>query len=128
MSRQELKAHIETLEKGYEFCLSYAALGATEESQSQVGGQLRDILGASVGALSALETDLGSLLDEGDLEPAEAYRHMIEVTSTDAAKAGAAVRLVLAQETISSQLVDNLNASTHIRALLTDLFLLDDVV
>jgi hypothetical protein len=33
---------------------------------------------------------------------------------------------VLAQEKISSELVDNLNASIHLRALLTDLFLLSE--
>ncbi len=37
------------------------------------------------------------------------------------------MQLVLAQPSISSQLVDNLNASIHIRALLTDLFLIDEV-
>jgi hypothetical protein len=35
---------------------------------------------------------------------------------------------VLAQPTISSQLVDNLNASIHLRALLTDLFLIDEAL
>jgi hypothetical protein len=35
---------------------------------------------------------------------------------------------VLAQPGISSQLVDNLNASIHLRALLTDLFLIDEIV
>jgi hypothetical protein len=35
---------------------------------------------------------------------------------------------VLAQPSISSQLIDNLNASTHIRALLTDLFVLTDIL
>jgi hypothetical protein len=29
---------------------------------------------------------------------------------------------------VSSQLVDNLNASIHVRALLTDLFLIDEAV
>ena len=38
------------------------------------------------------------------------------------------MQLVLAQPSISSQLVDNLNASIHLRALLTDLFLLDEVL
>jgi hypothetical protein len=32
----------------------------------------------------------------------------------------------LAQRAIGSQLVDNLNASIHLRALLTDLFLIDE--
>ncbi len=38
------------------------------------------------------------------------------------------MRLVLAQPGISSQLVDNLNASIHLRALLTDIFLVDEVL
>ena len=46
----------------------------------------------------------------------------------DAGAALAAVRLVQAQPSISSQLVDNLNASIHLRALLTDLFLLDEIL
>jgi hypothetical protein len=35
---------------------------------------------------------------------------------------------VLAQPDISSQLIDNLNASLHLRALLTDLFLIGEVL
>ena len=42
--------------------------------------------------------------------------------------AQAAIRMVLMQPGISSQLVDNLNASIHVRALLTDVFLLDEAV
>ena len=48
------------------------------------------------------------------------------VVVDDAKKAGAAMALVLEQEQISSELVDNLNASIHLRALLTDLFLLSE--
>ena len=128
MSREELKAHIEVLEKAYEFFLSYAALGAEQEEASKVGGQLREYLSRTDAALGALANDLGGLVAAEGLEPAGAYREMIDVTSADAARAGAAVRIVLAQATISSQLIDNLNASSHLRALLTDLFLLDDVV
>ena len=36
--------------------------------------------------------------------------------------------LALAQPAISSQLIDNLNASIHLRALLTDLFLIDEIL
>jgi hypothetical protein len=35
---------------------------------------------------------------------------------------------VLAQTSISSQLIDNLNAWIHLRALLTDLFLIDEIL
>ena len=44
------------------------------------------------------------------------------------ASPSAAIRLVLAQSSIGSQLIDNLNASIHLRALLTDLFLLDEAL
>ena len=46
----------------------------------------------------------------------------------DARDSQAALQLVLAQDAIGSQIVDNLNASIHLRALLTDLFLIDEVL
>ena len=46
----------------------------------------------------------------------------------DANDARASIQLVLVQPSISSQMIDNLNASIHLRALLTDLFLIDEIV
>ena len=46
----------------------------------------------------------------------------------DAKDAQASIQLALAQPSISSQMIDNLNASIHLRALLTDLFLIDEIV
>ncbi len=60
-----------------------------------------------------------------DAAPYEAF---INVIKRDAADAQAAVRLVIAQRTIGSAIVDNLNASIHLRALLTDLFLIDEAL
>jgi hypothetical protein len=50
------------------------------------------------------------------------------VLERDAQSTQSAIRMVLAQPAISSQLVDNLNASIHVRALLTDVFLMDEAV
>jgi hypothetical protein len=50
------------------------------------------------------------------------------VLDRDAHDSLAAVELVLIQPTISSQLIDKLNASIHLRALLMDLFLLSEIV
>ncbi len=47
---------------------------------------------------------------------------------SDARDSLAAIELVLAQSVISSQLIDNLNASIHLRALLTDLFLIEEIL
>jgi hypothetical protein len=38
------------------------------------------------------------------------------------------MELVLAQPAIDSQLIDNLNASIHLRALLADLFLVTEIL
>ena len=59
---------------------------------------------------------------------ARPYRAFVDVLERDARDASAAIRLVLAQPAIGSQIVDNLNASIHLRALLTDLFLIDEVL
>jgi hypothetical protein len=50
------------------------------------------------------------------------------VLDRDSRDSLAAIQLVLSQPSISSQLIDNLNASIHLRALLTDLFLLGEVL
>ena len=52
----------------------------------------------------------------------------LAVLDRDSRDSLAAIELVLAQPVISSQLIDNLNASIHLRALLTDLFLLDEIL
>jgi hypothetical protein len=56
------------------------------------------------------------------------YSAFLGVLERDARDSLAAIDLVLAQNTISSQLIDNLNASIHLRALLTDLFLIDEIL
>jgi hypothetical protein len=61
------------------------------------------------------------------LDPAEKYRAFFAVLQRDASDSLAAIELVLAQPAIGSQLIDNLNASIHLRALLTDLFLLTEI-
>ena len=60
-------------------------------------------------------------------DSAEKYLAFLAVLDRDARDAISAIELVLAQPAISSQLIDNLNASIHLRAVLTDLFLLSDI-
>jgi hypothetical protein len=62
------------------------------------------------------------------LEPAERYHAFLTVLERDSENALAVVQLVLAQPKLSSQLIDNLNASMHLRSLLTDIFLIDELV
>jgi hypothetical protein len=115
---------IDAIEAAYEFCLAYAAQGRRGEE----GGPATELRRLLERALSALDGLVAAADAEFAAAPGrgEAARAFLEVVQGDVAKARAAIRLVLAQETISSQLIDNLNASIHLRALLTDLFLIDE--
>ncbi len=128
LSLEQVRQRIETIEESYEFFLAYAAQGLTREGASRSGGEVRRFLERTEEALTGLADAMASVVDSEGLEPPEPYRDMIDVLRRDADATRAAVRLVLAQDGISSQLIDNLNASIHVRALLTDLFLLDEVL
>ena len=123
-----MRKRIETIEESYEFFLAYAAQGLTREGATQSGGEVRRFLERTDEALADLADAMAQAVDSEGLEPAEPYLNMIGVLRRDAEATSAAVQLVLAQDGISSQLIDNLNASIHVRALLTDLFLLDEVL
>ena len=59
---------------------------------------------------------------------AASTRVFLDAVKRDAAIAQGAIGLVLDRPAIGSLLVDNLNASIHLRALLTDLFLIDQAI
>ncbi len=124
----EIERQCEAIEACYEFTLSYAARGLPSEDGNDAGRQLRDHLTRAAAAMCGLEQSCTDLLEQEQLEPAGKYKAFFEVMKRDAAGAIAAVDLVLAQPSISSQLIDNLNASIHLRALLADLFLLTEIM
>lgn len=126
--RAELERHCNAIEEAYEFMLAYAAQGLAGDAGSQSGGQLREFLSRAVAAMSVLCERFSTVVERESLEPAERYRAFLAVIDGDARNALAAMQLVLAQPSISSQLIDNLNASIHLRALLTDLFLIDEIL
>lgn len=127
-ARAELERHCDTIEEAYEFMLAYAAQGLTGDAGSQSGGQLREFLTRAVTAVSELSGLFSTVVERESLEPEERYRAFLAVIDGDARNALAAMQLVLVQPSISSQLVDNLNASIHLRTLLTDIFLVDEIV
>ncbi len=128
ISREALHQRCSTIEETYEFTLAYAAQGLQGDAGSPSGGQLRVLLGRAVEALDGLADAYTALVAVEGLEPAARYASFLAVLDRDAQAALAVFGLVLAQPSISSQLVDNLNASIHVRALLTDLFLIDEVL
>ena len=115
---KDLAGAIDVIEETYEFMLAYAAQGRVDDADMTDGG-IRAYLERSQKALDVIAAAKLS----GD-----AAQQFLEVVRQDVTKAGAAIRLVLARSTLSSQMIDNLNASIHLRALLTDLFLLDEAL
>jgi len=124
----ELEHSCDAIEECYEFMLAYAAQGLPSDLGSQAGGQLRQFLSRAVKALSGLARTYGKAVVQENLQPAERYEAFLAVLDRDAKESLAAMELVLAQPALSSQLIDNLNASIHIRALLTDLFIIDEIL
>lgn len=123
----DLLERCDTIEECYEFMLAYAAQGLPSDEGSQPGKQIREYLGRAVAAISGLAEGCATAMKQERLEPAERYKAFFAVLDRDARDSLAAIELVLAQPSISSQLVDNLNASIHLRALLTDLFLVSEI-
>jgi hypothetical protein len=118
-----LAAAIDVVEETYEYMLAYAAQGRSRDDDDE---SIRDYLKraeAALGVIAAVTPQ--SAVGVGGDKADEAF---LEIVRTDAARARAAMRFVLARRSIGSQIIDNLNASIHLRALLTDLFLLDEAL
>ena len=125
---ESLSERVDAIEECYEFMLAYAAQGLPGDQGSASGSQLRQLLGRAVDALSGLTGAYAAAVQQENLEAAGRYDAFLSVLSRDAGDSLAALQLVMAQPTLSSQLIDNLNASFHLRALLTDVFLMDEIL
>jgi hypothetical protein len=124
----DIRERCNTIEECYEFMLAYAAQGLPSDESSKSGGQVREYLNRAVKAIAGLAENCTAAVKQERWEPAERYYTFFKVLGRDADDSLAAIELVLAQPAISSQLIDNLNASIHLRALLTDLFLVSEIV
>jgi hypothetical protein len=124
----EIRDRCDAVEECYEFLLAYAAQGLPSDQGSKSGGQVREFLHRAVEALTGLPEACARAVKQEGFEPADKYLAFVAVLDRDSRDSLAAVEVVLAQSAISSQLIDNLNASIHLRALLTDLFLLGEIL
>ena len=128
MTSDDLKQRIEAIEIGYEFMLAYAAQGRETDKGAAAGRNVREYLDKMVAALDGLAPVIRACAEGAGPELPKIGAAFFAAVEADAQIALAALRLVLARADISSQLVDNLNASIHLRALLTDLFVVDEVL
>ena len=124
---QHVEDSINIVEEAYEFLLAYAAQGISGEGRSELGTQLSDKLIAMRDAFGRLP-QLAQAAAPEDGDSSAQWDRFREVFDADCERAHTLIDLVLSRSPISSQLVDNLNASMHLRTALTDLFLLSDLL
>jgi hypothetical protein len=108
---------IETIESGYEYLLAFAAQGRPAQVETGPGPHARPTI---EGLAAAMKNIVVAFADSGD--------DFEKLIASDCSNAGAALGFILAQDKIGSEMVDNLNASIHLRAVLTDLFLYSEVL
>src|SRR5580658_91483 len=128
MGKEDVSARCNAIEECYEFLLAYAGQGLSGKENNQSNSQVREFLNRAVEALSDLPEAYDEAVRSEHLKPVERYLAFLAVLEKDARDSLVTIQLVLAQATISSQLIDNLNASIHLRALLTDLCLIDEIL
>jgi hypothetical protein len=107
-----LEEEIEVIESGYEFLLAFAAQGRPPQVETGPGPHARTELTNMLAAMKKAKDALSG--SNNDFE---------QVIEADLKKAIAVFSFVLAQPKIGSEVVDNLNASIHLRTVLTDFFL-----
>jgi hypothetical protein len=122
---------VEKIEAAYEFMLAYAAQGREREpTGGGAGPSIRNFLTelelGLVHVTSAARLKMAEL--QAGVEALQALEVFSEQLQNDAERALNVVRVVLTSPALSSQLIDNLNASVALRCLLTDLFVLDEAI
>ncbi len=117
-----LAERIEVIERGYEYLLAYAAQGR----QDDAGTELRETLARMHEAMTAMQGSLRAAF--AHLPGPSGAAHFTDAVERDVEVARGALGVVLSRAHISSLLVDNLNASVHVRAMLTDLFLIEQAL
>ena len=127
-AREELARRADAIEGGYEMMLAYAAQGLASDQGAANSNQLRDHLKRFDDALTGLAQSYRDCAAALGVGPKDALEGFLKTLAADAATTQAALRLVMGQAGISSQMIDNINASIHVRALLTDVFIVDEII
>ena len=127
-AREELARRADAIEGGYEMMLAYAAQGLPTDQGAANSGQLRDHLKRFEAALTGLAQTYRDCAAALGVGPQDALDGFLKTLELDCNTTQSALRLILAQPGISSQMVDNINASIHVRALLTDVFIVDEIL
>ena len=132
-TESQLHSCIEKIEAAYEYMLAYAAQGRKSEpvaGEGSDGPSIRTFLEELLWGIEHISEGFTQAVQNLNLDNAvnQQIKKFGKTLSADANSASAVVEMVLNVPSLSSQVIDNLNASTHVRSLLTDIFVLDEVL
>ena len=119
----EIREAIDQIEAAYEFMLAYAAQGRRNESEAEGTSQIRSFLEQFRQALDSIEQTIPILCPAGKAGQAFGERFAADVRVMQSI-----LDLLLEHKSISSDMIDNTNGLIAVRALLTDLFFVDQVL
>jgi hypothetical protein len=119
----DIRTQIEAVEEAYEYMLAYAAQGRAEEGAGPDGAQIRTFLKNFNQAVSAIAGMIDAL--PGADGEAEGF---VASLRKDSETMSSVLRIMLARDNISSEVVDNTNGLISVRSYLTSLFFLDKAV
>ena len=120
---KEFRARIEAVEEAYEYMLAYAAQGRAEEGAGPDGAQIREFLKQFDEAVGAIAGMIDSIPAAGS--EAAGFAAALK---NDSETMSSVLRVMLARDNISSEMVDNANGLIAVRSYLTSLFFLDKAV
>jgi hypothetical protein len=113
---------IEVVEESYEFMLAYAAQGRKREPEDESVSRIRQYLTRFAGALGQMQEAVPAIL------PTDAGQPFRNRFLDDIGVTRSVLALLLEQPSITSDMIDNTNGLIAIRAFMTDLFFIDQVI
>ena len=119
-----IRQNIEIVEASYEFMLAYAAQGRMDEGAGSDGAHIRTFLERFAAAAQDMKGQAEALMAGADSDGGALFASF----SRDSDVVLSVLRVLLAGDNISSEMVDNTNGLIVMRSYLTTLFFIDKVI
>jgi hypothetical protein len=118
-----IRQQINIVEESYEYMLAYAAQGRADEGAGPDGAQIRDFLNQFSKAVESITGSIGGLADSNTQAAA-----FLDGFRRESAVMESVIKIMLARDNVSSEVVDNANGLIAVRAYLTSLFFIDKAI
>jgi len=120
---KKVRDQIEKIEEAYEYMLAYAAQGRAEEGAGPDGAQIRTFLKQFSDNVQKLDKGSSEIIKTNP--DADDFIQHFKVESEVMVSI---LKVLLAKDNISSEVIDNTNGLISVRAYLTSLFFIDKSV